>query len=112
MDHRKKNFAINAIRRASYRWPSRYTALKNWKVGRNEYVCAECGTINPKKNIQLDHVDPCVPVTGWDGFDGFIDRMYTDTPEGFQVLCKDCHAAKSAEENEQRRIHAKDKKNK
>jgi 5-methylcytosine-specific restriction endonuclease McrA len=107
MDNRKKSFAIAALRRASYRWPSRFRALANAKIGRNEYLCKECGTINPKKQIQLDHIEPCVPVTGWDGFDGFIDRMFTDTEAGFQVLCKSCHLEKSQAEAAQRKTNKK-----
>lgn len=102
MDYRKKNFAINALRRASYRWPSRYNALKKHRIGRNEYFCASCGVISGKKDMQLDHIHPVVPVTGWDGFDGYIDRMFTDTEDGFNLLCKNCHKEKTDNENKLR----------
>ena len=106
MDQRKKSFAVNALRRASYRHPGRYIALKNGKVGRNQYVCAACPpeTIHPKKNIQLDHISPVVPVTGWDGFDGFIERLFCET-EGYQILCHEHHEAKTLLENGDRKEH-------
>ena len=111
MDNRKKGFAVASLRRASYRWPGRYTALKSANVGRNQYKCAHCPpeTVHPKKNIQLDHKIPVVPVTGWDGFDGFIDRLLCDE-EGYQVLCKHHHEIKTVEENGQRKEIKKEKK--
>jgi hypothetical protein len=108
IDAKKKAFAIATLRRASYRWYGRYTALKNANIGRNQYVCAMCppGTVHPKKNIQLDHVSPIVPLTGWDNFDGFIDRLLCDT-EGYQVLCKEHHQAKTIVENSERKENRK-----
>lgn len=99
MEKSKKSFAVNALRRASYRHYGRYTALKNYKLGRNEYFCAHCGEVGGKKNYQLDHISPCVPVSGWDDFDGFIDRLLCE-PSGYQLLCKECHLIKSQGEVE------------
>lgn len=95
-----KSFVVNALRRASYRWRGRYTALANAKIGRNQYICRMCpkGTVHPKKNIQLDHIIPCVPVEGWDNFDGFIERLFCET-EGYQLLCLDHHQEKTLIEN-------------
>jgi 5-methylcytosine-specific restriction endonuclease McrA len=98
MDKAKKTFAINALRRASYRHYGRYNALKRYKLGRNEYFCNACGWVSGKKDFQLDHIISVVPVSGWDGFDGFIDRLFCE-PDGYQLLCKSCHQVKSAEEN-------------
>lgn len=96
----KKAFVINALRRASYRWPSRYKALKRAHIGRNEYFCEQCGLICPKKGIALDHVDPVVnPVNGYEDMDVYADRMLPDTEWGFQVLCHPCHDTKTAGEN-------------
>ncbi len=105
MDKAKKAFAINALRRASYRWHTRYKAIKKAHIGRNEYVCQSCGQIVGAKEKQLDHTIPCVPVTGWDNFDGFIDRMFPHEPSGFRVLCIPCHSAKNLQENNERRKH-------
>lgn len=108
VDPKKRGFIIAILRRGTYRWHSRYKALKAANIGRNEYVCAECGQVLPKKKIQLDHVSPCVPVEGWDSWDGYIDRMYPDTPEGYQVLCKDlCHKSKTLLEVQARKINKK-----
>lgn len=104
MDNKKKQFAISVIRRASYRHPGRYTALKDARVGRNQYKCSMCSEdkIHPKKNIQLDHIESVVPVEGWTNFDDYIDRMYV-SKEGYQVLCKEHHEEKTLKENELRK---------
>ena len=98
----RQNFVKNGLRRLSYRWFGRFNALNASKLDRNEYVCNSCGTINPKRNIQLDHVLPVIPVTsGWDTFDGFIERLFC-IEAGYQVLCRDCHLEKSLSENTNR----------
>lgn len=93
-------FAMAALRRASYKWPARYNALKAARVGRNEYVCAKCpeGVTHKKNDVQIDHISPVMPTSGWDNWDGFIDRMFADDGE-FQVLCKKHHREKSISEN-------------
>lgn len=97
-----KSWLIGALRRASYRYPARYNALKAAKVERNSYRCAKCAQLFPRKSIQLDHVLPVIPITGWDSWDGYISRMFVEE-NGFQVLCISCHEAKSIGENAERR---------
>lgn len=104
MDKRKKSFVINTLRRASYRWPTRWAAEKRSKIARNEYYCECCGVIGPKRAFQMDHVDPVVdPIEGFVGFDKYIDRMYPDTEQGWQRLCSDCHDKKTEQENNTRK---------
>lgn len=96
----KKAFLINALRRASYRWPSRYKALKRCHIGRNEYYCESCGIVTSRKEIALDHVKPVIdPAKGWEDLDVYADRMLTDDEYGFQCLCHSCHDDKSRQEN-------------
>lgn len=79
--------------------------------GVEEYV-TETGEIKKRRfrgEIAVDHINPVVPVTGWDNWDGFISRHYLGE---LQVLCnykgirdgkKSCHSIKTKEENRQRR---------
>jgi hypothetical protein len=55
-----------------------------------------------RKEIQIDHISPVVPTSGWEGFDNFIARLFCAS-NGLQTLCKPCHKAKSKEENAARR---------
>jgi 5-methylcytosine-specific restriction endonuclease McrA len=103
-----KAYAISVLRRASYRSPTRNLVLKNAKRARNSYKCAKCSTLNTRANIQIDHILPVVPLTGWVSFDDYIYRMFCGVM-GLQVLCKPCHKEKSNAENAIRRTHRKPK---
>ena len=108
-------------------------------VPRIHYRCAHCGGLFRDKGVEeyvddggevkkrrfrgeiaVDHIDPVVPVTGWDSFDGFVLRHFFGK---LQVLCNysgkenikkhgrpSCHAIKTKEENRLRREHAKGSK--
>lgn len=108
IDSKKKSFAIQTLRRGSYRWYGRWQAEKASKIARNQYVCAICQGVFGKKDTSLDHVIPVVdPVKGFTSFDDYIDRLYCE-PEGFQRLCNPCHDKKTGKENKVR-IKAKKK---
>jgi hypothetical protein len=110
----KKNFAIAGLRRQSYKWPARSEALRNGKIGRNQYICKMCSAtkVYGRKDIQLDHIDPIVPLTGWVSFDSFIDRLFCETKD-LQVLCKAHHKEKTDKERKKRKIYRDlEKKNK
>lgn len=102
MDDEQKAFIMSSMRRASYRWVGRYTAEKRSHVGRNQYVCEGCGEVFTKKETQMDHIMPVVPVTGWDNIENWLVRLLV-REAGWQRLCKDkCHRKKTDTENEQR----------
>ncbi len=117
----KFNWAKNAIRRASYRWPGYFNAKKKNYITVEETLksgivkliercfCSVCGIISKKKDFQLDHIIPCVLLTGWDNFDGFIDRTMC-TEDGFIVKCKACHQETTNEQTEKRVINRKNSK--
>lgn len=104
----KKAFAIATLRRASYRWPARNRARNAAKVGRNQYLCALCPKtrIYGRSDTQLDHLEPVIPLTGWVGFDSFIERLFAPD-EGWQLLCKKHHDEKTEQEREFRKAHKK-----
>ena len=66
------------------------------------YICAKCGLCFKLRDIQVDHIDPVIPVDrevkDWNEY---IDRLFCEAYK-LQVLCKDCHLIKSNEENSQR----------
>lgn len=126
MDNRKKSFAIRMLRKASLRWRPRNEAknegrkqmpvTRNTKMGPKtkdiwHYQCALCPSDvwHRDKDIQLDHVEPAVPQTGWENFDSFIDRLFVETT-GFQKLCKTHHETKTKQENELRQEIKNDEK--
>lgn len=92
------------LRRGTYKWGPRNEALTKARVSRGLYRCVMCGPLisHPKKNIKIDHIEPVVPITGFDNWDGYIERMFCPA-DGFQVLCEMHHDRKTKEENEARR---------
>jgi 5-methylcytosine-specific restriction endonuclease McrA len=111
-----KGFVLGALRRASYRWMPRYETLRAARLERGLYLCQmpDCGQIVKKAGIQMDHVDPVVPIEGfgekgWD-WDVIVNRMFPPL-SGWMALCKDCHSEKTKLENERRKeVRAKNKK--
>lgn len=101
----EKPLIIQALRSLSIRWWARNEALKNSRVSRGNYQCAECGEEYKKKHVHLDHIEAVVdPAIGWVSYDEYIRRLFCK-PEGFQVLCTSCHSVKSEQEDELRKFH-------
>lgn len=107
----RRTYVMNNLR--SIRYPEKFEALENAFVKRvrnprtnriaKMYRCADCAELFGAKELAIDHIEPVVPVTGWDSWDEVINRMFCG-PEGFQVLCKTgCHKKKSDAENEERK---------
>lgn len=110
-----KQWLVWQLRKASYRWPYRYEAMKLAKTGKNTYKCAICGGnyerkggTGTRKSISLDHIKPCVDPSKPNAFEAdletcicgvceYIRRMFPPAT-GFQVLCKLCHDTKTGSE--------------
>ncbi len=113
-DARKHSFIMSALRRAA--WPVKYAAIKeayiddgiNPKTGRRckLHRCDECNDCFPASEMQADHIEPVIPLEGFDSWDGVIGRMFCEV-EGYQALCKACHKVKTQEENRIRRENKK-----
>ena len=111
---RYNSFVMSALRKA--RWPIKYSALRrafvkngvNPKTGRKckLHRCAECKGLFMQKEVAIDHIETVTPLTGFVSWDDTISRLFCEI-EGFQILCKPCHAIKTKEENTARRLHKK-----
>lgn len=120
MNKQQQTFVINALRRASFKWRPRNMAKNAAKVqigefstGRPKYgwKCAMCGEIFKAKDTQMDHVDPVVPLGGFESgkefdMEEFVERLLV-YEKGWQCICCNCHQEKSKWENDQRREHKK-----
>lgn len=105
---------ISALRQASRRWAPKNKAIARARVWRWKYKCENCGEIWPlflppekgkkrkRKNIQADHKEPVVPVTGFTTYDDWIKRCFV-WAEQFDALCWKCHSEKTKKENNERR---------
>jgi hypothetical protein len=103
----------------SFSYPPRNAAQKKQKVAPATFECQGCSVYiyegSSEKNlnkvveqfpdkkviagkIYMDHIEPVVdPDEGYNGWDSFIERLFCDE-EGFQLLCKECHDEKTAQE--------------
>lgn len=116
---RYNSFVKSALRSASVRWPPRYTVLNeafveraiNPATGRlaKLYQCNRCRGLFPQANIDINHIEAVVPTTGFDSWDGVIERMFCEK-EGLEALCKSCHKEVTKEENTTRKENKKNAK--
>lgn len=109
------NFVKAKIRFASLKWPPRSQSLKDAKKGVNQYECAMCHLLFKSKEVQIDHVDPVVPIDndwpyGHIDWNVYIPRLFCEVG-GYQILCKTCHSAKSAMEDAMRASLRENKRN-
>ena len=77
------------------------------RVPRVFFRCYVCNVEHPRKNIDIDHVDPvgdtpgsalAAPDLTWDKF---IDRLFCPA-SNLACICKPCHKAKTARETAER----------
>jgi 5-methylcytosine-specific restriction endonuclease McrA len=68
---------------------------------RVRFECEHCGKKFPQKGVQVDHIEPVVELSGFVDFNTYIDRLFCH-PDKLQVLCKKCHAVKTAAEGKVR----------
>lgn len=111
---RFNSFIKSSLRTASVRWQPRYECLNNAFVGKQinvstgrlakHFECSRCHKHFPQKEVEVNHIVPVVPVTGFDSWDNVIDRMFCE-PDGLELLCKPCHKLVTAEENQERKKH-------
>lgn len=109
-ESRYQSFIKSALRRASSKWGPKNEAKRLARVERGKYLCACCGEVGPatlpplpgrkkrRDNAAVDHIDPVIdPAVGFVNWDTVIERLFVEV-EGFQVLCWECHRAKTEKE--------------
>lgn len=105
-------FVRSTLRRASRRWGPIYDTLHAArrayegparKNQRWEYLCAQCRGWFPMKQVSVDHITPCGSLRSEGDLPGFVRRLFCE-PDGLQVLCNDCHAAKTAADKERQDV--------
>lgn len=102
------NFIKNTLRRASYRWSPRGEAEKAARIARGLYRCAICQGEFKRGEVELDHVEPVVPIKeSWMDEEGnpdwnlYIRRLFCEK-EGYQIICKRDHEVKTEHEDTMR----------
>ena len=119
MDSKTKQKIIQACRKIS-RWnPARQNVKKACKLDKALFQCSKCGNLCyegkssktfkeyqakyaplevRQEFLDIDHISTVVPLTGWDSWDGFIERLFCGE-ENLRGLCSTvCHAKKTKAE--------------
>jgi 5-methylcytosine-specific restriction endonuclease McrA len=63
--------------------------------------CANCSRVFKGKDMAVDHIIPVGSLRCYDDIGQFLQRLMIGA-EGLQVLCEECHTAKTAAERQQR----------
>lgn len=88
-----------------------YSDLKRKKV-KYWIKCVECGEMEAKSNIQLDHKDPVIPINrSFEEMtlDEVVDRQWCEA-SNLQPMCHACHHKKTGAENKERRRIKREKR--
>lgn len=105
-------YVRSSLRRAFRFWKPAVIALKKVQVpmkgprGRKwGYICAGCGKLYLRTQVQIDHKEPAGALTDYAHVGDFLRRLTPEAPEAYQVLCtgegtNGCHDAKTARERE------------
>ena len=85
----------SALRRLSIYWKpaqeAKKRARRNYKgKGRQkyEYQCASCKKWFKGTDINIDHKVEVGTLRSSDDLKGFVDRLFIENPDGYQILCK------------------------
>lgn len=56
-----------------------------------EYQCNTCKEWFSRKEVQIDHLEECGSLKGFEDLEGFIRRLTPESIDSYQVLCVTCH---------------------
>jgi hypothetical protein len=97
-----KTRITSALRRIWLWSPMRREAIKRARDNGNK--CEKCSKTDSK--LQIDHIVPVVPLTGFDTWDGYIERLLVDS-SGLRCWCEECHSGHTLVQRKQRMSHKK-----
>ena len=104
------SFIRSALRQAWSRYPVKHQFLKSKQqpyIGddnrtKYQYECEECHNIFKGKDVQVDHIEPAGSLLKYEDLPSFTKRLFCEA-DNLQLLCKECHKTKTAEERKQAR---------
>lgn len=83
-----------ALRKLSMQWPAVADTRRRARVAPSVYECEHCGDVYGK--LEINHKNPVVdPLTGFIGFDNYIQRLFVPAEE-LEAICKKCHLTVTA----------------
>lgn len=103
-------FMRSGLRGMHNRWPPKYQVMNEGKrpyTGpdkriKHEVHCQGCDKwFAGTASVQCDHIIPTGSMRNWEEFLEFTKKMFT-SKAGYQRLCSECHATKTAQEREEK----------
>lgn len=117
IDNKTLTLIVAAIRKSFTFYSEEYqkvldkSSVRTGPRNGKKYICNNCKKEFDRKNIDVDHKDPCIPVDK-SVYEMDLKTLYyriRTTEENLRVLCKYCHKIKSINENKLRK-HFRDLK--
>lgn len=108
-DKKDRQWLITKLRRISLYWPARQECLNASKIERGVFRCNHCKMGFGRKEINIDHIDPVVKITGFINWDDYISKLFCDSSM-MQILCLQCHSNKTLTEGFIREAHRQKQK--
>ncbi len=59
------------------------------------YICAMCGLLWKKTEVERDHIEPCGKFTKFEHRKHFLLTLFCRAKDNLQILCKGCHKKKT-----------------
>lgn len=92
----------SCLRRLSRFWKPAVVALHAARIpcsgARGQkwsYICADCKKAFPRKQVNVDHVEPCGALTDLSHLPDFVRRLTPEDTNAYAVRCLSCHQVKT-----------------
>jgi hypothetical protein len=59
------------------------------------FVCSDCNKRHLRRNVHIDHVEPCGALTDYSHIGDFVRRLTPESPNAYRIRCHSCHQAKT-----------------
>ena len=98
-------FIRSGLRKLSMRWPPlvrlaldavRRTNQSDNKRLKWEFQCERCEGWFARKEVEVDHIEPCGSLKSFADLSVFADRLFCES-NGLRVLCSKCHLKRREE---------------
>jgi hypothetical protein len=98
-------FIRSGLRQLSRRWPPIHKAADERKRPNEsgnkkfkwQYQCDCCREWYYRKEVQVDHIEPCGSLKSFADLSEFADRLFCES-DGLRVLCSKCHLERRKEQ--------------
>jgi len=68
-----------------------------------EYQCSDCKKWFKSKEVEVNHKIPAGSLRCFDDIPSFCERLFCESPLGYDVKCKPCHKIETAKQREEKK---------